>query len=144
MCPQTLSGKLGKDKMPVNVCQCTLLALVKNTSLHFDFWKTATDWSEQVITWRGLSGLLNSHSDVVCYYSIRIALTTDISILMWVTFPSYVIPFQVLGGNIVCTILLGYITNYILFTSIILVAVTVLNLVDWFIICFPIGWLVGL
>jgi hypothetical protein len=34
------SGKLSKNEMPGNVRQWTFVALVKNTSLHFDCWKT--------------------------------------------------------------------------------------------------------
>jgi hypothetical protein len=64
MYPKTHSGMLSKNEMVGSVRQWILVALVKKTSLHFNYWKT-TDWHEQV-TWCDLRGLLCSHSDTVC------------------------------------------------------------------------------
>jgi hypothetical protein len=50
-------------------------------------WKQLTDLREQVTTWRGLWGLLYSHSDIVCLLiqSNCIELQPSINILIWVT-----------------------------------------------------------
>jgi hypothetical protein len=57
--------------MPGSVRRRTLVALVKKISLPFYCWKKLTDWREQVTTWPDLCGLLNSHSDVVCFYPVE-------------------------------------------------------------------------
>jgi hypothetical protein len=80
MYPKTHSGKLSKNKMPGSVQQWILVALVKNTSLHFDCLKT-TDG----LAWAGYK-ITHIHSDIVCLLiqSNCIELQRSINILIWV------------------------------------------------------------
>jgi hypothetical protein len=82
----TPSNMLNKNEVQGNVRQRTLVALVKNASLHVDCWKTADglEWAGYDVTWRAWA--LYRHSDIECLLmeSNCTELQPSINIWTWV------------------------------------------------------------
>jgi hypothetical protein len=86
MYPWTYSGKLNKNEMPNNGRQQTLIALVKKTSLHLDYWK-ATGRLEPAgynMIWPAWATVQSKLYCVFITLNKLIDLQPSINILIWV------------------------------------------------------------